>query len=72
LKRLESVGVSRAIQIIDYTISKGWQGLADDEQVPMKKPRHSDLDVIPPPQPQKPPPDVAAYVAKMMAQQNAS
>lgn len=35
LKKLSSYGPSRAIQIIEYTISKGWQGLADEHQVPI-------------------------------------
>jgi len=35
LKRLSALGAERAIAIIDYTIQKGWQGLADDATVPL-------------------------------------
>ena len=35
LKSLSLVGVERAVAIIDYTIQKGWQGLADDTAVPL-------------------------------------
>lgn len=50
LKKLSTYGPSRGIQIIDYTMEKGWQGLADENQVPRTKATNLALRVAPAPQ----------------------
>lgn len=50
LKKLATYGPSRAVQIIDYTLEKGWQGLADEGQVPRSQSITSTIRRAPTPQ----------------------
>lgn len=36
-RRLAPLGVVRAVEIVEYTLAKGWQGLADDDKVPVRR-----------------------------------